>query len=202
MMNDRLENLKQTLVEANGFGEAVFAIEPGGLRRLGAGKLQLRPGTECFMGASSSPDHIVVVKADDKWIEYTSYLLGYKKTRRIQRSIGEDLISQGCQNWLKTARYNKVLISKVKDLLAGKKVKPVKVEDFQPVIIVAEPTTKKDFGEGGPPMSLWRRAEQYGNVGWLRTGQFEIQGQRNVVKSIKKDKEFRVVSVTDAPSLY
>ena len=48
----------------------MYSIGAGGMTALETGVIHLEKNSCYYMGASSSPDKIIVTKVDDNWIEY------------------------------------------------------------------------------------------------------------------------------------
>jgi len=174
--------------------EQIYSIGGGGLEPLQTNIL-LQPNTEYYMGASSSPDHIIITKVDDRRIFFYRY--PYVKEQMISRNIGTDLIVRGCKTFIKL--YKNVRPKQVKNielLLAGKRGKTVNLNDFKRVRIVAIPADPNvKSGE------LWRKAEYYGSVGM---GEYEkykdallIDADMGRANAMKKDKNFKVLKVID-----
>lgn len=101
--------------------EAVYGVN------FGAGKLEplstihLVPNSVYFLGASSSPDQILVTKIDNKYITYRKY--PYEQDLRIDAQIGSDLIAKGTSTWLSKGygKYRPALKKTLELNLAGKK---------------------------------------------------------------------------------
>jgi len=179
--------------------ESMFAIEPGGLRRLGGAKVTILPNREYYLGASSSPDHIIVTRVDKDTIYYKAH--PYKTETRIQMDIGKDLIVKGSETWLKGPypQYQRELASSLKDLLSGGTGKQIDPKDFERVLVRVRPTeAPKSKSRADDP---WYAAEEYGGVGGYDhkdspTGMdYDISTSRGSLKKIKSDKRFTVVSV-------
>jgi len=171
--------------------EAIMSITDKGFEPLKSG-IRIQKNTEYYMGASTSPKHIIVTDVNDRFITYMTY--PYKKKLRIDRKIGEDLIIQGVRTWIKTygSRYPKD-VANFKKLLAGKKGKTVNPKDFQTVDVVAKVVGK----HASDPEALWREAERYGGVGFnMKDKVFKISTTRGTLQRLKKNKNFEVVKVS------
>jgi hypothetical protein len=169
-----------------------YSIEDTGLRKLEKGLITIQPNTIYFMGASSSPDMIIVTDADDDFITYTKY--PHYKSQRIQRVIGEDLIKQGTETWLNSGypEYQPELADSLKRMLAGEEGDTVNPADYQRVKMIAKPA------EGHEGEDLWYEAEQYGSVGMnTQTGEYTIVGQRSNARKLEENDKFEVISVED-----
>lgn len=174
--------------------DEMYAITGGGLRKLpDSGQLNFKPGTECFLGASSSPKHIIVVKADPKWLYYV-HGPEYKKERRIQRQVGEDLINQGTSTWVNSgmAKYHADAAKQMKKWLEGGKPVIVDPKDFQRVYIYAI--------SADPSKDMWRQAERYGGVGGIDVGDimvYEIYSDYGRLRELEKDKTLQILMHDD-----
>lgn len=167
-----------------------FSLGGGGMRQLERLPITLEKGAVYALGASSSPDLVFIMKADDRSITYRKW--PYKKDLRIERMIGEDLINRGTKAWLKFGR-DPAISNSMKSGLKGGKVKRFDLEDFQRFEVQASPT------KGGMDEN-WRDAEQYGGVGWVNEkgsekGYFVITMNGAALKKIKKDNNYKVIKV-------
>lgn len=171
--------------------EGGFVVGASGLEK--PSKIAIFPNSIYFLGASSTPDHILVTKVDDKWIYYMrTYNL---VSTRIERWIGEDLINKGTNTWLKT--YGSHFPSLAKSLnanLNGKKgsengkAKPKDYEKWDAIVVPAkeDKSSRNDY---------WRDLEAYGSVGQLvKTGEFTLTTTYKDLQDLKKDKKFKIVS--------
>lgn len=190
VVNEFLNKAVEDLSEGD-----MFLIGQGGLEKLKTGKIRIQPNTFYYMGASSSPERILVTKVSERSIDYQMSPYSGKQ-RSIGRSIGEDLIFKGVTTWMKLGyneypwgRKEKIKFEK---LLAGKSVKPIKPKDYAPVtvtVVAAKGYEKKD---------LWREAEKYGGVGAKGepgSYQYVISMESGGVKRLRQDKHFDVISV-------
>lgn len=180
--------------------EARFVIGAGGLQTPGGGKVSILPNREYYLGASSSPKHIVVTKVSDDRVTYRAY--PYEKDHFIEKWIAADLIEKGTTTAL--SRRGKWMDPAEKrsyeDLLKGGKGRKVNLKDFERVVVLV------GKGKGHESKDLWRDAEMYGGVGGLAgpSGDFsdkahdyryEISTDRKTLKKLKADKKFVVLSV-------
>jgi hypothetical protein len=171
----------------------VMAIEPGGLRKLGVGTLNVKPGVVAYLGASSSPSRIIITKVDDRFITYRQY--PYKKDARIDRAIGEDLIRRGTESHIRTYGSHRPKETKeLKSFLAGKpKVVLVSrwLKDQEPIEVHVRPADGADFSDvrGGDP---WYAAERYGGVG-MTGDDYVIHMEHGMLKDLKKEKRFKIL---------
>lgn len=180
------EQLEQ-VVEARG-----FRITDRGLEKPRTG-ITIQSDTEYYLGASSSPKHIIVVSANDEWIEYVQEP-DYKKKIRIERWVGEDLIMQGVETWLRTwggESYPWVRATKasLEAMLKGGKGKTTKVSDFYPIEVKVKPV-------GKTPQKAWNDAERYGGVAGGED-YLLIDMKQGGLDELKKDKRFEVLDVKD-----
>lgn len=84
-------------------------------------KILILPNSEYYLGASSSPTHIIVVSVNNNVITYRSS--PYDRDQRIETWIGKDLITKGTEIWLKSgyAKYSKDTSKTLRANLQGKK---------------------------------------------------------------------------------
>lgn len=184
------EDMKRqvNLQEATGF----IDFERGGIVPLKSGKIKMQPNTVYFMGASSSPDRIIVTKVQDKWIYYLNY--PYRKEHKIDRSIGEDLIYRGVTTWLKShSSYSDDTntpnlmdqIKSLKNMLDGKdgdKIDP-REEQYVEITVSVSPKYKG--------VDFWRALEEYGSVG-MKDDKYIVRMQRGNVVDLEQDDRFKI----------
>ena len=166
-------------------------IGAGGLEEPKSGRIRLQPNTIYHMGASSSPDMIVITKVTDEKIFYKVY--PFKKgggQRQIERWIGEDLITRGVGNWLKSARtkYSTKLVKEYHALMANKQIKPnaSRLDRFEVVL-----QSKED---------LYSTVDQYGVLSGAAekkdgTFEYKMEVSREVIPIYKKDRRLTIVSM-------
>lgn len=120
-LNPRYGNMKN---------EAMFSLAGGKMQQIGNEPLRLQPNTFYHIGASSSPEQVMLLKVDDEWV--TIRHLGSGNTRKLERPIFSNLATRGITTWLKQgyATYNPELADKYRDLLKGKAVKPENPRDW------------------------------------------------------------------------
>lgn len=184
-IEENIKKLLKTLVK-----EEIFSIMGGSLQELN--NVRLLPNSEYYMGASTSPMHIVVTKVDEKWIYYRTDSSEYKKDLNIELPIGKDLIYKGTKTYLN--RYMNYLDAKTKKTfennLKGKlgpnngKMKP---ELFQNVMVKIE--TIEDVDTYGI-------ADSYGGIrdyvgGTTATSYVE----RRMIPLMKNDKRIKSVTI-------
>jgi hypothetical protein len=199
MSLDRVNKMLRDVVGELGEGQ-LYSIGSGGMTKLKTGKILIQPNTFYYMGASSSPKRILVTKVDKDKIYYRGYPHGVGRELVVDRRIGEDLILKGIATWLKMGYqkypWGKKEAANLKKLLAGKSVKPVNPKDYIPVTVTVVAAKGVKTGEGGK--DLWYDAEHYGGVGG-REGpdgyEYEISMDTGVLKKLRKDKKFKVISV-------
>jgi len=194
-----------------------------GLRPLHTGKIPIRSNVSYFMGASSSPEHIVVKKVDDNVIHYTTQ--PYKNDLRIERDVGEDLIRTG-MNTHKTQMetdYPKEKwaidqVNQINHKLSGNhdKIEPTDYRDLQKVDVIVKlrkvlpiPKTKKEHDYD---QKLWYHAEKYGGVSGITDGKddehgrskiigYELSATRGDLDEIMKDPLWKVESIKERDDL-
>ena len=179
---------------AFGLDEAISRLGPSGLESIDM-SLTLSPNTEYYMGASSSPNHIVITKISGDTVFYRTY--PYKADQRMQKQVAASLIRSGTETWIRTyGKYDRKKAHAMKKALAGGPGVSAEVRDFQPVRIQAVPSAKADFSSyrGG---DAWYAAETYGGVG-MQGDTYEINAERRAAERMKKDKNWEVLSVKDA----
>lgn len=188
-------------------GEEMFSITGGGLVPL-QNKIMIQPNVQYHMGASSSPSKIFVTKVTKDAIHYLNYPYYKQQERRMQLGIAQDMISRGVSTFLKSGYvkypWGKKLAKRYRDLMAGKKVKPEKLSDFDRIRVFVSP------GEGYAKQDLWRDAEQYGSVAgrridgktdgfhWAKDDYsmlYVIETIKKDLAAIKKDKRFKIEKV-------
>lgn len=169
-----------------------LVIGPKGLEK--PQKINIVPNREYFMGASSSPSHIVVTKADDKMITYRKY--PYASDQKIQRWIGEDLIAKGTKTWLSGpyAKYHPETVKSLRDLIRGGKGKKVNPKDFEHVSVQLDLDPGISFNDGYTFVKGWGvltgTPHDEGKDYW------EVETERRNVNKLKKDRRVKkVVSV-------
>jgi hypothetical protein len=108
-----------------------YTFTDKGLVKTQGSEIQIVPGGAYHLGASSSPDHIIVTKVTPERFWYRSY--PYKKDQVIETWIGKDLIKSGMENWLKSGypQHHPKRAKAYKQALAGGKPYMQKLEDYQ-----------------------------------------------------------------------
>lgn len=180
-------------VAARYFAAAGYAIGPGGLT-LTEGGITLQKGAMYGMGASSSPDLVILTDVSDDKVKYVSYPFN-GSPRTIEAWIAKDLLAKGTRQRLK--QYGKYMDPKTKSsmesLLKGGKGRSENMNDWKQVTVQAIASE--------PGVDQWRAAEQYGNVGGLDDDKhgmiYEIETFQKTVPEIKKDKRLKVLKVSN-----
>jgi len=181
----------------------MFVIGGRGMRQVDT-SLEIFPNRTYWMGASTSPDWVMVTKVDEKWISYF-HISGSQKDLKIEKNIGQDMIKTALETELKLygstvpdrAKYIKQLLKNKNpkvDLSTGKN-KPVK-KDFERVELHIVPKKgAKAKARGG---DFWYDAEKYGGVGSKEEGGrtvYVVNSQRYIIDEIKKDKLFDIIKI-------
>lgn len=165
--------------------------------------IYLAPDTKYYMGASTSPESIVVTRVTPGVIHYYHPYAwgeapGAERERRIDRWIGEDLIMQGTRTWLETyGKHRPDEAAEYEAMLRGEPGGPathVEPGDYDRLRVTVAPTGPEE------DLDLWRLAERYGNVGGRTTPRgdvLEVEGFRSSVMQIADDPAFKIVDVTE-----
>lgn len=181
----------------------VYSIGSAGLRKLEKGGIRLQAGHAYYLGASSSPDMIIVSSVTE---ESVSFYRGHFRTpcQRMERPIADDLIRQGTATWL--ASYGKrieehpseagpELLSLVSSLRGLLEMRPSTlrhdVRDYQRVRVTVNPSHADASVD-----SLWPFAEQYGNVGSMGR-LISIEGPRKNAMRVSTDPLFVIVTIEE-----
>ena len=178
--------------------ETLYMIGDSGLEPLQTSDILIQPNVKYHMGASGSPSTIFVTKVDDKMIYYKDYPFYGARENRIDKRIGIDLILRGINTFLKGGYVNypwgKQEAKKYKTLMAGKKVKPERLKDYQQIVVTVDPA------KGYEGKDLWSEAERYGGVGQTKLDDrwvYTIHTTLKVLPKIRKDKMFKVLKVEE-----
>jgi len=184
--------------------------EMGQIYRIGAGGLKpidttifLAPNSSYYLGASTTPHHIVVTAVSDSQITYCQY--PYTTSQRIETEIGKDLIAQGTSRYMKT--YAAYLDPKQKATwvanLKGKKgplngKQPVK--GFQRVLVtcVANAKTRDLYGQTksyGVLTDYWQSGKPGAKGDNASKETSVIKVARNMVPAMKSSGDFDIVTV-------
>lgn len=179
-----------------------MVIGDSGLREPKKG-VYLAPNMEYYMGASTSPDHIFVTKVDEKWIHYIELpLRKSSKERKIQRWIGEDLISDGSSTQIKHLKqiysvykmaWMKEMLKHLEAVLDGKKGKTTKLADLEEYDVFVKPAGYKGN-------DAWGELDNYTGGGVrgqnMETGEYEVgaTGKKGIAALKRKfGKDFEIV---------
>ncbi len=125
-----MSDFQKRLKESAGLVNEVRGVIGGkGLQKLK--KIAIFKDHEYYIGASSSPEHIVVTKVTDDAIHYRKS--PYKKELRVERWVGEDLIAKGTATWLKSGyvKYQPERAKRLRAAMAGKKTQTMDWKKLQ-----------------------------------------------------------------------
>jgi len=173
-------------------------LGPGGLMAPGGSKLTLQEGAAYWLGASTSPQMVILTSVGDERVKYKAYpFTGGEKT--MERWIAADLLDKGTRTHLKYYgnHMDSGLKHSLESLLRGGKGRKEDPKDYKPVIIQA--VASDEFAG----QDLWRAAEEYGGVGGLeKDGEtiYEISAQNKAAEAMKNDRRFKILSVKDRPA--
>lgn len=172
------------------FVEAGYVLGPGGLEETSSG-ITLQKGSMYALGASSSPQLVILTEANDSKVKYLMYPFD-GSAQTMEAWIAKDLLTKGTRTWLKTyGKYHPKLRSSMESLLKGGRGKVENLNDWKQItvqVVSAEPGKDE-----------WRTAELYGNVGGLNSDEhgeiYEIETFQKELSEIKKDKRLKVLKV-------
>ncbi len=117
-----------------------LVIAASGLRPVGGQKLYITVGAQCFLGASSSPRHVVITRLTSDAVYYRQS--PYKTDIYSRLDSFRDLAERGCKTWLATrGEYDIPLVHLIRQVLNGEQVNPVNPEDLQRVYALVRPRT-------------------------------------------------------------
>lgn len=173
--------------------EAGYAIGPGGLQNTESG-ITLQKGAMYAIGASSSPQLVILTEVSDSKIKYVTYPFDGSPST-MEAWIAKDLLAKGTRTYIRTygSHMDKKLKSSMQSLLNGGKGIAENMNDWKRVTIQAVAAE--------PGKDEWRAAEEYGSVGDLddpEHGQiYEIEAFNSEVPKIKKDKRLKVLKVVN-----
>lgn len=168
-----------------------FTLGPGGLGEP-ASKITLQDGAAYYLGASSSPNFVILTGVSDDRIRYKSYPFNGSELR-MERWIAADLLTKGTETHLKTygAHMDPDLKRSMASLLRGGKGRKEDIKDYLRVEVTVEATDKDQ--------DLWYVAEEYGGVGGLiqddGTTHYVIITDNKRVEQIKNDRRFKILNV-------
>ena len=118
-----------------------FVIGASGPRPIGGHNIYIGTGAQYYVGASSSPSHVVITRL-------TSYAVYYRQSpyeTDIYSSLDSfrDLAERGCKTWLAShAKYDTPLVHTIRKVLDGQAPEPVNAEDLQRVFAIIRPTAE------------------------------------------------------------
>lgn len=166
-----------------------FRIGPEGLEK--PSKMHMQPNTIYYMGASGSPDMVIVTKVDDKTITFKKY--PFNKEQRIDRWIGEDLIFRGCKTFLKGpyAKHRPEVARSIASMLAGKPGKKVNPKDYEQVTVQLDLDPSVDFNAGYTFVKNW--GVLTGTPEDSDKDYWQVQMERGEVSDLKKDRRVKKV---------
>ena len=97
-------------------------------------EIYIAPNQRYFMGAGDEPELTIISKVDDDNIYY--YQAPWKDEQMVDLQTGADLLSIGCEKWLKThSGGTSELYKSIQSVANGKPGVEVSVEELQPVNI-------------------------------------------------------------------
>lgn len=170
-----------------------YVVGPGGLEAPES-NITLQKGAMYGLGASSSPNLVILTDVSDTKIKYLNYPYNGSPST-MEAWIAKDLLAKGTRTYLRTygSHIDKKLKSSMESLLKGGKGISENMNDWKQVTIQAV--------AADPGKDEWRAAEEYGNVGGLddpEHGQiYEIEAFNSEVPKIKKDKRLKVLKVVN-----
>lgn len=173
-------------------GNAV--IGPGGLEKP-LGKITLQEGAAYWLGASSSPQMVILTDVTDNKVKYKTYPFN-KGDQTMERWIAADLLTRGTATHLKQygSHMDAGLKRSLESLLAGGKGRKEDMESYHPVTLLLTPA---DDMKG---QDLWYAAEEYGGVGGREDEKegyvYEVSSSKGGAEEAKSDRRFKVLKVT------
>jgi hypothetical protein len=181
--------------------EKIYRIGAGGLKPVDT-SLYVEPNSSYWLGASSSPSHVVVTAIDDNHITYSSY--PYTKTQKIETPIGKSLMASGTHTHLQ--RYGQYMDAAEKKTLEanlkgkkGPRNGKEKQRDYQRILVtcVANDKTRDLYGQTkayGVLTGYWEEGKP-GLKGYEGTETSDIEVSRNLVPKMHKDPAFDLARV-------
>jgi len=160
----------------------MYAITGRGLQPLA--RMQLQENTRYYLGASDTPDRIVVLRVTPERVTYQRG--GADKPTVTDRRSAEHLIRTGCETWLRRHPADEPgfaekwkrdfwttlpnwMVEEARHLravLAGQPVKPENLSDWDRLCVLvraADGVPREEYPRG----DAWYLAEYYGNVGGI-----------------------------------
>jgi len=172
-----------------------YAIGPGGLETPGGKNLTLQEGAAYWLGASSSPQMVILTDVTDDRVKYKTYPFT-KGDQVMERWIAADLLARGTATHLKQygSHMDPGLKRSLESLLAGGKGRKEDMDSYKPVTLVLTPA---DDMKG---QDLWYAAEEYGGVGGREDAKegyvYEVASSKGRAEQAKNDRRFKVLKVT------
>lgn len=153
-------------------------------------------GQTYYLGASSSPDLIIVTYVDAKIVKYSAY--PFKVDRTIDIRIFRDLVVTGTNTWLKSgyAEYHPKTAQDLRGLLAGTPGKVYEAEDLQPVYALVRCTDSaisdpwSDIEARFIPHDVSAECDGVLEVSWTRG---EMEGLREMLTG----SEYEIVGIKE-----
>ena len=197
------EDIKENKVEEqlrgqirNILKEVMYTMGARGLQAVETGVIHLEKNSVYYMGASSSPDQIIITKVDDNYIEYVKPIDNNSRKLKIERPIGESLILDGSNTWLKTYgrfKENKKIADTLQKNLDGKKGSnngKVKPSEYDRYVLTIQGTKGSN--------DVYGAAKQWGVVGpWNgkngEEAEIELEVYKIYIPYVKKDKQLKII---------
>ena len=192
---------------------SIFAIESGGLRKLATGAVRLQTMHAYYMGASASPDLVIVTAVSDEWVTLSRW--PWRAGQRVQRPIADDLIAQGTRTWLRSRdiRAMGVVSRDEPSYVREWVVKTAPMAEALEALLAGEESSlrhdpvawqrvKATCREGvvAEDVDPWSVAETYGSVGSRGKGaetRYEVVMPREGLDALRSDPRFVVESVEE-----
>ena len=175
--------------------EIMYTMGAGGLQAIETGVIHLEKNSVYYMGASSSPDQIIITKVDDNYLEYIKPIFNNSKKMKIERPIGESLILDGSNTWLKTYgrfKENKKIADTLQKNLNGKKGPnngKVSPSEYDRYVLTIKGTKGSN--------DVYGAAKQWGVIGpWNgksgEEAEVELEVYKIYIPYVKKDKQLKI----------
>jgi hypothetical protein len=197
---ERVKAARQVQTLVTRFKQAgPMVLGPRGLEKPVGTGLTLQEGAAYWMGASSSPQMVVLTDVGDKKVKYKTYPFT-GSAKEIERWIAADLLARGSATHLR--QYGSYMDPELKrsleSLLRGGKGRRENLDDYRPVTMTLAPA---DDQKG---QDLWRAAEEYGGVGGEEqddgTMWYIVDAQNRAVEEVKNDPRFKLIKVVNRSS--
>ncbi len=174
-----------------------YVIGPRGLEKPNP-KITLQDGAAYYLGASSSPQFVILTDVSDKMVKYKSYPFDGSELR-MERWIAADLLDKGTRTALKTygSHMDPDLKHAMESLPRGGKGRKENMHDYKRVTVTVEPT------EAYQGKDMWYAAEEYGGVAGgvdddESVTQYHITTNNKSVEQLRNDRRFKVIKVQNA----